>query len=631
MLTIRKAKKFFYGIAILMAVFASQFVMGYENRIVSQSYFEDVSNQLTLDQVQSKEFSSYQNILTKGYSHSTFWLKLTIKSGVSDGGLVLRIRPSYMDEVELFDPTIDGKNARRRLTGDMYKWSSDEYQSLNLNFKIKSTMVDRDIYLRVKSAHTYMLHVDALDIKQAEFSDKKIEFIYLFYLAFLLVLVIWIFSTWMLNREKVLGLFALTQLVAVFYAASMFGFLRIILDQVLSAHLLNDITNYLIVSYISISLLAHSNLLGEYGLKKYFKWGLWFFIAIPIFSGTLIALGFVTEGLQINANSLLVATLFLPLTTFVGLLPSYSELERPLLPKSILRLYYILLLIILGITLLPMVGVISAIEFTLHGLFIHGLLSGLILFALLQYRTKRMNQSQMERIAFESSKAEQEKIRREDQGQLIGMLTHEVKNSLAVIDFAVSSIAEKFKHELSVEDKNLIRMSKAIDDINLVIARCVDVDRLDQEKIHAAIRPVNLSAFLQAISSEVADSDRIIWDYQRDILVDVDPDLLKVVIFNLIDNALKYAKDGSTIHVETSSSSQGRYIHIKNQVGYAGLPDEAKVFDKYYRSEKAQKNRGTGLGLWLSRSIVRLMNAELTYVSDGDVVTFSIGWSNNGK
>jgi len=140
-----------------------------------------------------------------------------------------------------------------------------------------------------------------------------------------------------------------------------------------------------------------------------------------------------------------------------------------------------------------------------------------------------------------------------------------------------------------------------------------------------------LSAFLQAISSEVADSDRIIWDYQRDILVDVDPDLLKVVIFNLIDNALKYAKDGSTIHVETSSSSQGRYIHIKNQVGYAGLPDEAKVFDKYYRSEKAQKNRGTGLGLWLSRSIVRLMNAELTYVSDGDVITFSIGWSNNGK
>ena len=624
-------RKILCAAVIFFGVAGSQFAMAYENHVISQGYFEDPTNQQNLDQVKSRSFSPYQNILTKGYSHSTFWLKLSIKGESSGGDLVLRIRPPYTDEVELFDPVVDGRNAQRRLTGDMYQWSKDEYRSLNLNFRIAKTTVDRDIYLRIKSAHTYLLHVDALDIKQAELLDQQTEFIYLFYLAFLVLLFIWIVSTWFLNREKVLGLFCLTQLVAVLYAASMFGYLRMILDQSLSPHALNDLTNYLIVGYVGISLLAHSSLLNEYGLKKPFKWGLWFFTLMPLISALCISLGLVTEGLQLNVTSLLGSTLFLPLATFLGFSPRQLHQEKSLLPKLVIRIYYLLLLTILVITLLPMLGFVPAVELTLHALFIHGLISGLLLFVLLQYRVRRMNQSQMEQIAFQVSKAEQEKIRREDQGQLIGMLTHEIKNSLAVVDLAVSSMAEKFKESPFATDKNIIRVSKAIDDINLVIARCMDVDRLDQEKIHVSTQDVNLAKFFKEISLEIEAASRIHWDCDESITIGCDPDLLKVVVINLIDNALKYAKDGSTIDVQTVSNEDGRYILIRNQVGYAGLPDSARVFEKYYRSEKAQKDRGTGLGLWLSRSIARLMNADLLYSSDGEVITFSIVWVGHAK
>lgn len=625
-------KKILYYIAIFSIAFSFHVAQASENYVISQSYFEDSTNSLTFGQVQSKEFIEYQKILARGYSHSTFWLKLRVKAGDSDGPLVLRIRPTYTDEIQLFDPLDRGVNIKPRLTGDKYAWSNDEYQSLNLNFKIKKSATDRDVYLRVKSAHTYMLHAEALSISDAEASDKKLELIYFAYLAFLVVLFVWLISAWSLNRERVLGLFALTQLIAIFYAASMFGFLRVVFDQVFSPDFLNQLNNYLIISYVVIALYAHMNLLREYGLKKAFKWGLWLFIALPILSGLLIGLGEIKTGLQLNATSLLYATTFIAITAHWGFQKEMAEHQQYVLPKLFVRAYYTLLLLILLVTLLPMMGFFKAVEFSLHALFIHGLLSGLMLFSLLQYRAKRINQVQLERIVAESSKAEQERLRREDQGRLVGMLTHELKNSLAVVDLAVSLIATKLKGESSVVDKNLIHISKAIDDINLVIARCIDVDKLDQEKLTVSIQTINLVDFFNELSSEMHDSNRVRWDCGVPAVVELDPDLLKVIVVNLIDNAIKYAAPDSPIDIQVvSDAQQGVSILITNQVGYSGFPDESKLFDKYYRSEKAQKDRGTGLGLWLSRSIARLMNAELTYRANGDELIFSITWTHDEK
>lgn len=602
--------------------------------VIAQGYFEDATNHLTFEEVKTKNFTPFKDILTQGYSHSTFWLKLRIKGGqINEVGdsLVLRLRPSYTDEIELFDPLDQNKSMKRRLTGDTYAWSHDEYQSLNLNFKIKKTALDRDIYLRVKSAHTYMLHAEAVDLSTAEASDRKLELIYFAYLGFLVILFVWLISAWSLNKEKVLGLFSITQLAAIFYAAAMFGFFRAIFDDVISPHHLNDVTNYLIVSYVGIALYSHVNLLSEYGVKKSFKWILWIFLLVPIFSFILIALGYVTSGLQLNATSLIFATTFLAITTYYGFDSNAVNPVGAVLPKSFIKAYYTLLLLILLVTLLPMMGLIKAVEFSLHALFIHGLLSGLMLFSLLQYRAKKISEMQLERILVESSKAQQEQIRREDQGRLVGMLTHELKNSLAVVDLAVSLISSKLKGDSPSLDKNLINISKAMDDINLVIARCIDVDRLDQEKIYVSKKNTNLADFFRELALEMQGANRLHWDCNQNICINLDPDLLKVIVVNLIDNAIKYGEADSPIYIQVISDNLKIAISVKNQVGYSGLPDQTKLFEKYYRSEKAQKNRGTGLGLWLSRSIAHLINAELTYEAKDDVINFSIVWAQDGQ
>ena len=59
-------------------------------------------------------------------------------------------------------------------------------------------------------------------------------------------------------------------------------------------------------------------------------------------------------------------------------------------------------------------------------------------------------------------------------------------------------------------------------------------------------------------------------------------------------------------------------------VGEAGLPDAERLFDKYYRSAGAQRQSGSGLGLFLVRSLLELLHGAAIYRPDGDQVCFAI-------
>ncbi|MDZ4056393.1 MAG: 7TM-DISM domain-containing protein, partial [Polynucleobacter sp.] len=71
------------------------------NYILQQAYYEDKANALTIDQVKNEPFTPYDGWLAKGYSQSTFWIKLTIKP--SDSELMTRIRPAYAENIEVYD------------------------------------------------------------------------------------------------------------------------------------------------------------------------------------------------------------------------------------------------------------------------------------------------------------------------------------------------------------------------------------------------------------------------------------------------------------------------------------------------------------------------------------------------
>jgi two-component system sensor histidine kinase KdpD len=95
-------------------------------------------------------------------------------------------------------------------------------------------------------------------------------------------------------------------------------------------------------------------------------------------------------------------------------------------------------------------------------------------------------------------------------------------------------------------------------------------------------------------------------------MVRLDPVLFEQVLFNLLDNAAKYAPAGTAIRLE--ARHDGTTVRLQVQDEGPGMPQAEleRVFDKFYRVRKSDSQRaGTGLGLAICRGFVEAMGATI--------------------
>ena len=105
------------------------------------------------------------------------------------------------------------------------------------------------------------------------------------------------------------------------------------------------------------------------------------------------------------------------------------------------------------------------------------------------------------------------------------------------------------------------------------------------------------------------------------------------MIGNLIDNAFKYSPAGSPIELVVGHTPsfyplpeniQGVMITVENKVGMLETPDEKYIFSKYYRGVMANHVSGSGLGLYLVKSMALLLGGELVYTTLNNHVKFKL-------
>jgi signal transduction histidine kinase len=101
--------------------------------------------------------------------------------------------------------------------------------------------------------------------------------------------------------------------------------------------------------------------------------------------------------------------------------------------------------------------------------------------------------------------------------------------------------------------------------------------------------------------------------------VAADPDKLRQILTNLIDNAIKYSPDGGRVEVEIARS--GGRVRFRISDEGLGVPpaEQDRIFEKFFRLDPnlTRGVGGTGLGLYISRELVTRMNGRIWVVSDG--------------
>ncbi len=208
----------------------------------------------------------------------------------------------------------------------------------------------------------------------------------------------------------------------------------------------------------------------------------------------------------------------------------------------------------------------------------------------------------------------------EEQHQFNDMLIHELKTPISIVSMTL--------HQMAGKETLKQRAAQALEDMNDIVDRCRQVDQLDQQQIILQIQPCHIDQILSEFVLSNSESSRLSITMDSLPELNSDPQLLRVIFGNLINNAIKYSSPESTVYIGANTiahnGKQCIQIAVQNLPGAAGFPDPQKVFNKYYRSPGAHSKTGSGLGLYLVQSFVTLLGGEIAYESAQDKVEFRL-------
>lgn len=208
----------------------------------------------------------------------------------------------------------------------------------------------------------------------------------------------------------------------------------------------------------------------------------------------------------------------------------------------------------------------------------------------------------------------------DEQHQFMDMLTHELKIPISVVTLTLG--------QMTAQEPQKRRAEQALDDMNNIVERCQQLDQLEHQKLAMQGQRCHLPAILSQLRASSTAPERLAITAESLPDFESDPQLLGIVLGNLVNNALKYSPPLSMITIRaeaaTDAGREGVLISVQNVPGVAGLPDQAKVFDKYYRSPGAKKQTGSGLGLYLVRSFTALLGGQVRYEVAQQQVRFTL-------
>jgi signal transduction histidine kinase len=190
-------------------------------------------------------------------------------------------------------------------------------------------------------------------------------------------------------------------------------------------------------------------------------------------------------------------------------------------------------------------------------------------------------------------------------------VSHELKTPIAATKLQLQTL---LKHELDREkQKELLnnalnetsRLHKLVD--NVLMANQIENKNLNTQKENLNLSTLVEDTLARYFSPQLEDKT-IRKNIEKDILYFGDKELLASIVINLIENAIKYSFESLCIEVVLKSVNNKPFLEIKDSG--CGITDDEKesIFHKFYRSgsEHTRKTKGTGIGLYIVKSICDL-------------------------
>lgn len=232
--------------------------------------------------------------------------------------------------------------------------------------------------------------------------------------------------------------------------------------------------------------------------------------------------------------------------------------------------------------------------------------------------------SMVQRIQSQVVEIEQFENRRK---QLLSNLSHDLRTPLTMILGYAETIRNglyKGERELQASAKIILQRSRYMDRL---LDQLLDITKQNTNALTLQLASHNLSEILRKIIADyllfidgqdydvdidIADADIVMW---------IDAALIERAIRNLIDNAIRYGKEGRYLGVVLVEHQNEVWITIKDKGQGIALEEQQRVFERFYRSNQGRHGEGLGIGLSIVQEIVALHQGNIRLSSTPYVET----------
>lgn len=559
-----------------------------------------------------------------GFTRSVHWLRFTLHAPAPNAKgqreLLLEIHPPYLDDLQIYlsQPEADGTFEVRR-AGDLLPHAAKEFP--HRAFVLAVDFADprpRTVYVRLRTTSSSVLAVKAWPPK--EFAEHTAREYALLGLLFGLFFAGLLANLWQgLWRNE-----ALHRRFIAYMGATLVNLSGV---NGLAAEFLLLHSPFWASHWVSLGTL----LVALFGVRFYMlaldiahapSWMRWIY-RIQIW---LAVASLPTPFFNLYTEAVKLVLPFISLTLMTGALRS-MQLWRQENSAGKFLLAAHLFSLAGTLSIVPtLLGWLPGQLWLIYG-FQLGPLATLLALQLMLSKRMRSMQTQLHQAALETERAhttaQQERAEREQQRHFLSMLTHELKTPLSVIRMRLGSKAPTARMQTHAK--------QAVENIDAIVERCALVSQIDDKAAPFQRQPCHIDELLGEVLAQQAAAQRVslsLAPTASAAAVQSEPLLLRTVLGNLIDNALKYSPPDSTVQMDvelhTQDARDGVRLQIHNAVGVAGVPDAAQVFEKYYRSPGAHQQSGSGLGLYIVKALAERLGASIDYRQHAGLIVFDL-------
>lgn len=205
---------------------------------------------------------------------------------------------------------------------------------------------------------------------------------------------------------------------------------------------------------------------------------------------------------------------------------------------------------------------------------------------------------------------------------LIADISHQTKTPITNLSLYINLLEDDPK------DEYLEIIKYELNKLKFLIQNLVKSSRLESDIISLQKHQANLKDIVDDVLREfkviLDEKDIRINLKEEDLIFNLDERWLKEAIHNLVDNAIKYSPNGSTINISVYKSYLNYNLDIENECKDLSEETLPKIFERFYRGKNSVSKDGLGLGLFIAREIIEKHGGNIRASLDENRIKFSV-------